>query len=104
MSPAKKPKAPPGLISRVADCCFWFGRYLERSESTARELQASAHLALDGELTQRQCWYPVVVVAGEEAAVRKRFGDGSFDDGEQVRTNLVWDEESHTSLRHSIAA
>jgi uncharacterized alpha-E superfamily protein len=104
MSPVKKARAPQGLISRVADCCFWFGRYLERAESTARELQASAHLALDGELTSRQCWYPVVVVAGEEAAVRARFGDGIFDDGEQVQSYLVWDEETHTCLRRSVAA
>ena len=39
--------APAGLISRVADCCFWFGRYLERAESTARQLQATSSLALD---------------------------------------------------------
>ena len=29
------------VISRVADHCFWFGRYLERAESTARMLQAT---------------------------------------------------------------
>ncbi len=100
----KKAKSPPGLISRVADCCFWFGRYLERSESTARELQASSHLALDGELSPRQCWYPVIVVAGEEDAVRRRFGDGIFDDGEQAQSYMVWDEEAPASLRRSIAA
>jgi len=97
-------RAPAGLISRVADCCMWFGRYLERSESTARELQASFHLALDGELSPRQCWYPVVVVAGEEAAVRKRFGAGALEDGEQVQRYLVWDGECHVSLRRSVAA
>ena len=104
MSPAKGKRSAQGLISRVADCCFWFGRYLERSESTARELQASAHLALDGELTQRQCWYPVIVVAGEEAAVRARFGDGVFEDGEQVQSYLVWDEKCPVSLLRSIGA
>jgi uncharacterized alpha-E superfamily protein len=104
MSPSKSKRSSQGLISRVADCCFWFGRYLERSESTARELQASAHLALDGELTPRQCWYPVAVVAGEEAAVRERFGDGVFEDGEQVQSYLVWDTESSASLQRSVAA
>jgi uncharacterized alpha-E superfamily protein len=100
----RRSRAPQGLISRVADCCFWFGRYLERSESTARELQASSHLALDGELTPRQCWYPVVVVAGEEATVRRRFGDAAFEDGEQVQTYMVFDEENMASLRRSVAA
>jgi uncharacterized alpha-E superfamily protein len=97
-------RAPQGLISRVADCCFWFGRYLERSESTARELQASSHLALDGELSPRQCWYPVVVVAGEEEAVRQRFGEAVFEDGEQVQAYMVWDEAAPASLRRSVAA
>ena len=30
------------MISRVADHCFWFGRYVERAESTARLLQVDA--------------------------------------------------------------
>ena len=34
------------VISRVADHCFWFGRYLERAESTARLLQVTRTLAL----------------------------------------------------------
>ncbi len=102
-APAKK-RAPVGLISRVADSCLWFGRYVERSESTARELQATLHLALDGELTSRQCWYPVVIVAGEEEAVRKRYGDAALEDGEQVQRYLVWDEECIVSLRRSVGA
>ena len=92
-----------GLISRVADSAMWFGRYLERTESTARELQATLHLALDGELTPRQCWYPVVVVAGEEAAFRTRFGEAAFEDGERIQRYLVWEEECGVSLRCSLA-
>jgi uncharacterized alpha-E superfamily protein len=97
-------RAPQGLISRVADCCMWFGRYLERGESTARELQATLHLALDGELTPRQCWYPVVVVAGEEADFRESFGDEAFEDGELIQNHLVWNEQCAVSLRRSLAA
>ena len=41
------------VISRVADHCFWFGRYLERAESTARLLQVTRTLALDAELPPR---------------------------------------------------
>jgi len=33
------------VISRVADHCFWFGRYLERSEAMARMLAATMSLA-----------------------------------------------------------
>ncbi len=53
------------LIPRVADHCFWFGRYLERAESTARVLAVTHNLALDAELTAEQCWLPVIIVSGE---------------------------------------
>ena len=32
------------MISRVADHCFWFGRYTERAEAAARMLAASVSL------------------------------------------------------------
>ena len=56
------------VISRVADHCFWFGRYVERAESTARVLQVTRTLALDAELPPLQCWRPVVIVSGEGAS------------------------------------
>jgi len=93
---------PSGLISRVADCCFWFGRYLERAESTARQLQATAHLALDGELAAEQCWHPVVIVAGEEASVREGYGPEARADGDRVQHLLVWDELCPVSLVRSV--
>jgi uncharacterized alpha-E superfamily protein len=96
--------APQGLIARVGDSCLWFGRYLERAESTARELQATLSLALDGELTPRQCWVPLVVVAGEQASFRQRFGEEALEDGELVQDWLVWAEGCGVSLSRSIAA
>ena len=93
-----------GLISRVADCCVWFGRYVERSESTARELQATLHLALDGELSPRQCWFPMIVIAGEERPVREKHGDTVVEDGEWVQHYLVWEDECGVSLRRSVRA
>ncbi len=59
------------MISRVADHCFWFGRYVERAESTARVLQVTRTLALDAELPATQCWRPLVIVVGRGAAVRR---------------------------------
>jgi uncharacterized alpha-E superfamily protein len=83
---------------------MWFGRYAERAESIARELQSTLSLALDGELTPRQCWYPAVIVAGEEAAFRKLAGDEAFSDGEKVQDYLVWDERCGVSLRRTVSA
>jgi len=52
------------VISRVADHCFWVGRYVERAESTARLLQVTRALAFDAELPPLHCWRPLVIVSG----------------------------------------
>ncbi|HSD87052.1 MAG TPA: alpha-E domain-containing protein, partial [Kofleriaceae bacterium] len=72
------------MISRVADHCFWFGRYVERAEATARMLAASSSLALDAELPAAQVWKPIVVVTGEEASFTDKLGE-KWDDGEVVQ-------------------
>jgi len=92
------------VISRVADHCFWFGRYLERAENTARVLPVTLAVALDADLSARQSWRPVVVVAGEEAGFVARFGDAAMQDGEVVQRYLTWDRANLTSIRSSIHA
>ena len=90
------------MISRVADHCFWFGRYLERAESTARVLAVTTTLALDAELAPRQLWLPLVIVSGEEERFRERFGEDAQGDGEIVQRYVAWDEENGASLLRSI--
>ncbi len=92
------------MISRVADHCFWYGRYVERAESTARLLSTTHNLALDAELEPAACWRPVVVVAGEEDAFKSRWGDddGAFADGERVEQTLTWDADTGVSIRRSL--
>ena len=65
----------PVMISRVADHCFWFGRYLERAESTARVLSTTRDLALDAELPAGQCWLPVII--GRRRARRSSSNDSA---------------------------
>ena len=96
------------MISRVADHCFWFGRYVERAESTARMLAASVSLALDAELPAAGVWRPVVVVSGEEDAFLARIAGGddeaaAWGDGEVVQRFMVWDEDNGVSLARSVA-
>ena len=62
------------MIARVASHCFWFGRYLERIESTARSLTVTRDLVLDGDFRPGQCWLPLLIVGGEEAAFVGHFG------------------------------
>jgi uncharacterized alpha-E superfamily protein len=92
------------MISRVADQCFWFGRYLERVESSARLLQVTATLALDAELTPHQCWLPVVISAGEQERFSQLCGAEAAGDGDAVQRYLTFDERVPVSLRRSVAA
>jgi uncharacterized alpha-E superfamily protein len=85
------------VISRVADHCFWFGRYLERSEATARMLAATMSLALDAEIPATELWRSALVVSGE---------DGAFQgepDGEAAQLFMVWEDDNGVSLARSIA-
>jgi uncharacterized alpha-E superfamily protein len=91
------------MISRVADHCFWLGRHVERVESTARVLAVTRSLSLDAGLTAAQCWWPVVVVSGEEATFRRRFGD-ELRDGEGVEWYLTWDDETQSAIRSTSRA
>lgn len=91
------------MISRVADHCFWLGRHVERAGSTARVLEVTRNLSLDAGLTPEQCWWPAVVVSGEEAAFRARYR-AWLDDGELVQRYLTWDEQSLTSIRSTVRA
>lgn len=92
------------MISRVADHCFWFGRYLERAEATARVLYVTSHLALDAELPPQKCWGPALIVSGEEPAFVTKFGAAALADGDAVQGWLTWDPENLSCIRQSIAA
>jgi uncharacterized alpha-E superfamily protein len=91
------------MISRIADHCFWFGRYLERAESTARVLHVTGNLALDADLAPHECWRPVLTVAGEEARFFELMGEGAAVDGESVQHYMTLHEENPVSILQSVA-
>lgn len=92
------------MISRVAEQCFWFGRYLDRAESTARLLQATRSLVFDADIPVTRCWQPLVIVSGEYPRFLDVKGADAAGDGETVQRYMTWDEENTVSLRRSIAA
>ena len=59
------------LLSRVANHFYWFGRYVERAENTARLIIAYANLALDLPRSSRLEWYSLVETTGSDAAFHK---------------------------------
>ncbi|MDY7231754.1 alpha-E domain-containing protein [Hyalangium rubrum] len=86
------------MIARVAEHCFWLGRYLERAESTARVLQVTGTLALDAGLSPEQCWMPVLAVFGERARFAGLHGAAAEGDGERVQHFMAWEEHNPSSL------
>lgn len=90
------------MISRVADACFWLGRYLERTDATARSLTVLHNIVLDGEVPPEQAWRPVMRTAGEEPRFLLRFGAAAIADGEVVQRYMTWDEHNPSSLHGSI--
>ena len=74
------------MISRVADHCFWLGRYLERAESTARVLGVTRNLALDVELNPRHVWLPVDHRLRRAGALRRAPGRGAPTTASGCRT------------------
>jgi uncharacterized alpha-E superfamily protein len=90
------------MITRVADHCFWLGRYLERTESIARQLQVTGNIALDAEVDPARVWRPIVIVAGQEADFIARHGRDALADGEVVQRYLTFDPDDPVSLSSSI--
>ena len=92
------------MISRVADHCFWMGRYLDRAESTARLLQVTRALAFDAEIPALECWRPLVTVSGQYPDFLERFGAEAVGDGEVVQQYMTWAPENMVSIRTSVRA
>ena len=90
------------MISRVADHCFWLGRYLDRAESTSRLLQVTRSLAFDAEMPTQAVWRPVVTVSGQYADFSERFGDKASGNGDSVQRYMTWAPENSVSIRSSI--
>lgn len=90
------------MIARVADACFWLGRYLERTDATARILTVLHNLVLDGEIPAEQAWRPVIRTVGEEPRFLLRFGPEAIADGDLVQRYMTWDEQNPSCLRASI--
>jgi uncharacterized alpha-E superfamily protein len=92
------------VISRVADHCFWVGRYIERAESTARLLQVTRALAFDAELPPIACWRPLVIVSGQFPELTGQLGADAAGNGDVVQRYMTWAPENPVSIRNSIRA
>ena len=61
------------MLSRVADSLYWMSRYLERAENTARQLDVTMTLMLDGGAsTLEHRWHRMVESLGHPTALEWR--------------------------------
>ena len=51
-------------LSSTAERCYWFGRYLERVEATARMVTVHANLLMDLPRRLPEAWQPLVEITG----------------------------------------
>lgn len=83
------------MISRVAEHCFWLGRYLERAENTARVLEVNHTLLLDFHVPIEQQWRPVLIISGIHDFEPEA-------NAENVQSYMTWSEENPFSIRSSL--
>lgn len=89
-----------GLLSRVADNMYWFGRYAERAENTARLITVHTNLELDLPRTVTFGWEPLIAITGNDGAYRSVIDE--YDESAVVHFLLAHPDHPG-ALLHSIA-
>jgi uncharacterized alpha-E superfamily protein len=83
------------MISRVAEHCFWMGRYLERAEDTARVLEVNRTILLDYDVPLEHQWKPLLIISG----IHNLPGPA---DAETVQNHLTWETKNLSSIVSSL--
>lgn len=65
------------MLSRVAERMYWFGRYCERIENTARLVSVYSSLTLDMPALVKHIWGDLVEITGSTALFNEKFKEGN---------------------------
>lgn len=89
------------LLSSLAECVYWFGRYIERAESTARMILVNDSLLLDIPAHCNPGWAPIVQITGSSSTFFRRYD--SANERNVIRFLLVDRDDNPGALLNSIA-
>ena len=87
------------MLSRLADNLYWFGRYLQRAENTARLVNVNTILSMDLPRRVQLGWEPLVDLVGARVAFDELYPLG---DEESVVRFLSLDERNPGSIVSSL--
>ncbi len=90
------------MLSRVAEDLYWFGRYMQRAENTARLLATHSDLVLDMPRKLDVGWSTLVEILGVGALFVERY-DERYNEMDVVRF-LLLDIENAGSIARSVSS
>lgn len=87
------------MLSRVADNLYWFGRYIQRAENTARLINVNANLMLDLPRRMPLGWSPLIEIVGAVPKFQELYDEATEDN---VVRFLMVDPRYHGSIQSSL--
>ncbi len=88
------------MLSRVADNLYWFGRYMQRAENTARLINVHANLLLDLPRNVTVGWLPLLEIAGADGLFK---ATGLEPTEDNVVRFLIADERNPGAIFSSLS-
>ena len=94
------------MLSRIAESCYWIGRYVERAEDTARITDVHYHHILgagsspEADAQRARHWEALIAIVGDEHRFRHAYHEATE---ESVPTYLTFDTDNPSSIVSCIA-
>ena len=87
------------MLGKTAGGVFWMLRYMERSENTARMIDAGLRISLTRSSAAESEWTSILTAAGQLIAYKERFDE---IDGPKVINFLLRDKSNPGSVISSV--